>query len=64
MRKGKENANADFLSRIYTDCFCKEQGVFTQTPSAEEALASEPVQDWELFEACNKEVRDRRVRNK
>ena len=43
--KGKENANADFLSRIYSDCFCKEQGIFTQTPSAEEALANEPVQD-------------------
>ena len=64
VRKGKENANADFLSRIYTDCFCKEHGVFQQTQSAEEALASEPVQDWELFEACNKEMRDRRVRNK
>ena len=63
-RKGTENANADFLSRMYSDCFCKERGKFMETPSACEALENEPVVDWELFEACNKEVRDRRIRNK
>ena len=64
VRKGSDNANADFLSRMYSDCFCKENGTFTQTPSACEALENEPVLDWEHFEACNKEMRDRRIRNK
>ena len=64
VRKGKDNANADFLSRMYTDCFCKQKDIFTKTPSACEALENEPVVDWDHFEACNKEMRERRIRNK
>ena len=64
VRRGKENANADFLSRMYTDCFCKQRDIFQQTPSACEALEDEPVQDWELFEKINNEMRQRRIRNK
>ena len=64
VRAGKEHANADFLSRLYTDCFCKESGTFTSTPSAEEALANEPVKDFSLFEKVCREQADRRVRDK
>ena len=64
VRPGKDHENADFLSRMYTDCFCKEQGSFTVTPSAEEALADEPVTDFKLFEKVCREQADRRVRDK
>ena len=64
VRPGREHDNADFLSRMYTDCFCKELGSFTATPSAEEALADEPVTDFKLFERACREQADRRVRDK
>ena len=64
VRPGKEHDNADFLSRLYTDCFCKEQGSFVATPSADEALADEPITDFKLYEKVCREQADRRVREK
>ena len=64
VRKGKENGNADFLSRMYSECFCKDRKDFEKTPSACEALENEPVLDWDLFEAANREMRNRQIRNK
>ena len=55
VRPGKEHDNADFLSRLYTDCFCIHREVFDDTASAAEALANEPVRDWELFDKVCKE---------
>ena len=63
-RPGKEHDNADFLSRLYTDCFCKHRENFEMTSTAEEALRDEPVKDWELFERCCREQADRRIRDK
>ena len=62
VRKGAEHSNADFLSRIFGDCFCKGREIFEQTESAREALRDEPVRDWELFERCAQEVANRRVK--
>ena len=64
VRPGQLHSNADFLSRMYTDCFCKPVEDFQNTPSAEEALKNEPVVDFELFEMCCREQADRRVRDK
>ena len=61
-RPGKEHENADFLSPLYTDCFCKHSKNFTATETADEALRDEPVKDWELFERCCREQADRRMR--
>ena len=63
-RPWKEHENADFLSRLYTDCFCKHRENFEATNTAEEALRDEPVKDWELFERCCREQADRRIRDK
>ena len=54
------------LSLACTDCFCKERGAFTATPSVQEALADEPSTDFKLFEkVCRKQadwcVRDKRT---
>ena len=64
VRPGKEHENADFLSRLYTDCFCKDREVFKETESAIEALENEPIQDWELFEKVCKEQANRRIRDR
>ena len=63
-RPGKEHDNADFLSRLYTDCFCKHREHFAVTETAAEALKDEPVTDWELFDKCCREQADRRIRDK
>ena len=63
-RPGKEHENADFLSRLYTDCFCKNRDHFSVTETAAEALRDEPVTDWELFDKCCREQADRRIRDK
>ena len=63
-RAWKEHDNADFLSRLYTDCFCKHRVNFTYTDVAEEALRDEPVRHWDLFERCCREQADRRIRDK
>ena len=63
VRAGTEHANADFLSRIFGDCFCKTREMFEMTESAREALRDEPVKDWDLFERCAREVAARRIRN-
>ena len=60
-RPGKEHDNADFLSRLYTDCFCKHRENFSATATAEEALRDEPVKDWDLFERVCREQADRRI---
>ena len=62
VRKGAEHSNADFLSRIFGDCFCKNREIFERTESAREALRDEPVKDWELFERCAQEVANRRIK--
>ena len=64
VRPGKEHENADFLSRLYTDCFCKNREVFDETESAIEALANEPIRDWELYEKVCKEQANRRIRDR
>ena len=64
VRPGNLHSNADFLSRLYTDCFCKPREEFTSTRSAEEALKNEPIKDFALFEKCCREQADRRVRDK
>ena len=63
IRAGTEHANADFLSRAFGYCFCKSRKIFEATESARDALRNEPVQDWDLFERCAREVAARRVRN-
>ena len=63
-RPRKEHENADFLSPLYTDCFCKHSKNFTATETADKALRDEPVTDWELFERCCREQADRRMRDK
>ena len=62
VRAGVDHANADFVSRLFGDCFCKTREIFEQTESARDALRNEPVRDWEMFERCAKEVAARRVR--
>ena len=64
VRPGKNHDNADFLSRLYTDCFCKVRENFSMTDVAEGALRDEPVKDWDLFERCCREQADRRIRDK
>ena len=64
VRAGTLHSNADFLSRMYTDCFCKPREDFITTRSVEEALENEPIKDFELFEKCCREQADRRVRDK
>ena len=61
---GEDHENADFLSRMYSDCFCTEQSTFTVTLSAEEALAEEPVTGFKLSEKVCRQQADRRVRDK
>ena len=61
---GKELENADFLSRLYTDCFCKNRDHFAVIDTAAEALKEEPVTDCELFDKCCREQADRRIRDK
>ena len=63
IRKGKEHENADFLSRLYTDCFCKHREVFLNSDTTKEALEEEPILDWDLFNKCCREQADRRLRN-
>ena len=62
VRPGRLHSNADFLSRMFGDCFCKNRDVFERTESAREALRNEPVVDWEMFEKCAREVAARRIR--
>ena len=62
VRAGVEHANADFVSRLFGDCFCKTREIFEQTESARDALRSEPIRDWDMFEKCAREVAARRVR--
>ena len=62
VRQGKLHENADFLSRLFADCFCKNREVFERTESARDALRNEPVIDWEMFEKCAREVAARRIR--
>ena len=63
VRPGRVHSNADFLSRLFGDCFCKNRDVFERTESAREALRNEPVVDWEMFEKCAREVAARRIRS-
>ena len=62
VRAGAQHSNADFLSRVFGDCFCKTREVFERTESAREALRNEPILDWDLFEKCAREVANRRIR--
>ena len=62
VRPGQLHDNADFLSRQFADCFCKNREVFERTESAREALRNEPVLDWEMFDKCAREVAARRIR--
>ena len=63
-RPGKEHDNADFLFRLYTDCFCKHRENFSATATTKEALRDEPVKDWDLFERVCLEQADRRILGK
>jgi transposase InsO family protein len=63
VRAGTSHVNADFVSRIFGDCFCKTREIFEKTESAREALKNEPVLDWALFDRCAAEVAARRVRS-
>ena len=63
VRPGRLHSNADFLSRLFGDCFYKNRDVFERTESARDALRNEPVLDWEMFEKCAREVAARRIRS-
>ena len=52
------------MSRLYTDCFCRNRDHFALTETATEALKEEPVTDCELFDKCCREQADRRIRDK
>ena len=63
IRDQDTHRSADFLIRAFRDCFCKSREIFEATESARDALRNEPVQDWDLFERCAREVAARRVWN-